>query len=177
MKLDIKNNKQYARLPVKAPDPPQPLLQPVEGAAEDEWVTSPQARAEAVGKMYHVLMGLPEPPPELEDDTMTKLSADELEALITKLWLRRQEYLKGVGADVKTEGEILEGDLKILEVLSSPQNDTEMLDILEELEYLVAQTDNARTVANLNGWPAIVRTLSASTDEVATAGAFFPLAV
>eukprot|EP01048_Picozoa_sp_COSAG05_P006922 COSAG05_NODE_469_length_9505_cov_14.573676_4_plen_276_part_00 len=45
-------------------------------------------------------------------------------------------------------------------------------EILEELEYLVAQTDNARTIANLKGWPAIVRTLSAPTDDVATAGAW-----
>eukprot|EP01048_Picozoa_sp_COSAG05_P006923 COSAG05_NODE_469_length_9505_cov_14.573676_5_plen_185_part_00 len=76
VKLDLKNNKQYARLPVKAPE--QPTLQPVESdvaTAADEYINSPEARAAAVGKMYHILMGLPEPPAELEADTMYALTA------------------------------------------------------------------------------------------------------
>ena len=103
---------------------------------------------------------------------IAKLSKEELEVLIQKAWERRQAHLKDSFADVQTEQEILQTNLKLLAGLSSPEDDEQLGYALEELEYLVAQTDNARTVANLNGWPSIVRGLSAPTESVATASAW-----
>lgn len=113
-----------------------------------------------------------EPPTELVSPEIAKLSKEELEVLIQKAWERRQAHLKETFADVQTEQEILQTNLKLLAGLSSPEDDEQLGYALEELEYLVAQTDNARTVANLNGWPSIVRGLSAPTESVATASAW-----
>lgn len=103
---------------------------------------------------------------------MAKLSQEELDALLKQLWDRRQAHLKETFADVQTEQEILQTNLKLLSGLRSPEDDEQLEFALEELEYLVAQTDNARTVANLEGWPSIVRGLSAPTDAVVTASAW-----
>ena len=74
--------------------------------------------------------------------------------------------------DVETEQELLQGDLQMLKMLKSPADDKRIVELLEELEYLVAQTDNARTIANLDGWGSIVALLTAEigaegqTDDV-----------
>lgn len=113
-----------------------------------------------------------EPPSELESPAIAQLSKEELEDLIQQQWERRQAHLKDTYEDVQTEQEMLSTNLKLLSGLFSPEDDEQLSYALEELEYLVAQTDNARTVANLNGWPSIVRGLSAPTDAVATASAW-----
>ena len=134
---------------------------------------SPEARAETAAKMYHILMGLPEPPAELKSEQLHAMDPLELEALVRKLWARRQEYLhETYEQHAETEQEILEGNLNMLKMLKSPGDDAELLGILDEMEYLVAQTDNARTVANLEGWPTIVDLLGAPTDDVAKAAAW-----
>lgn len=113
-----------------------------------------------------------EPPAELESPGITELTKEELEELIRQQWDRRQAHLKDMFEDVQTEQEMLQTNLKLLSGLSSPEDDEQLGYALEELEYLVAQTDNARTVANLNGWPSIVRGLSAPSDAIVTASAW-----
>ena len=114
-----------------------------------------------------------EPPSELTSPKIADLTQEELERLIQQQWERRQAHLKETFENnVATEQELLQTNLKLLSGLSSPKDDEQLGYALEELEYLVAQSDNARTVANLNGWSSIVRGLSAPTDSVATAAAW-----
>eukprot|EP01047_Picozoa_sp_COSAG01_P034699 COSAG01_NODE_2619_length_7370_cov_8.551506_1_plen_261_part_00 len=175
VKVDLATGKEFARNRPAATTSESGGIEVVEDAAGDLPTEAERAqeRAEAAGKMYHILMGLPEPPPELEAEHLQKLAPAELEALVKKLWVRRQEYLADVQDDsVKTEQEVLQGDLEILKLMESPANDEELGSVLEELEYLVAQTDNAQSVAKLQGWPTIVKFLRAPTDAVAKAAAW-----
>ena len=161
VKLVFESGKQFAR------NRPEPAgIQAEEGPPEDP-AAAAEREAAATAKMYEILLGLPEPPAELLAPETSKLSPEELTELLTKLWNRRQEFLKETYDDsADTEQEILQGNLNLLSMLTSPADDAELSPVLEELEYLAAQTDNARTIQNLKGWPAIAKTLEAPTDHV-----------
>jgi hypothetical protein len=169
-KVELATGKEFAR---KRPPAPAPgVIEEADPGVEEEFVDTAEARAETAAKMFRVLLGLPKPPPELGADKLHSMPPAELEALIAKLWARRQQFLKETYSDTQTEQDILEGHLNMLKLLKSPEHDDDLETILGELEYLVMQTDNARTLANLKGWPTIVRTLNITTDAVATAAAW-----
>ena len=170
LRVELATGKEYARL---KPVPKKQDLQ-LDDASTSQRNETAADRAARVATMYNVLLSLPEPPPELSDQNVTRLTPQQLEDLLKTLWDRRQVYLREAYAEMKTEAELMEGNLAMLSLLSSskPDDRTRMLELLEELEFLVANTDNAHTLDKIQGWPKVIERLNDTDAEVALRAAW-----
>jgi hypothetical protein len=138
-------------------------------------VDDPRASAEL---MESVLMGLPDPEPDLMEAVARRneMSKEEMLALLRRVWDRRQVMLREAMSKMKTEAQQMHG---VLQRLLQAQDGSTVTDpvadrigLLEDLEYHVGKVDNARDFGKMGGLTAMCLLLNDSTPQVRSAAAW-----
>lgn len=127
----------------------------------------------ASSRMATILLGLPEPEIEVEQALSRSMSREEVQALLKKVWDRRQEVLKDAFAHAKTEGSQMQD---LLNQLIQPEQynltTEDMIDILESLEYFVATVHNAEDFHAIGGFNVIISLFNHSNILIRTPAAW-----
>ena len=163
VKMNLKSGKQFARLTGAAAAAPPPLeaVHAAEGAAAAPELSPAQKSAE----MHRILLALPQPPPELGDEAaLRKLTPAQRQELVRRVWKRRQAALASTQENVVTEFDTMK---QLIAHVSAEDAQTHvLLRALEDLEYMVTKTDNARDLHKADGLAPLVLRLRHPEDAV-----------
>ncbi len=123
--------------------------------------------------MERVLYALPQPDPRLPSAAeRAKLSPQEYQALLDKVWAVRQAEIKRAFAAIDDEpGRVSNGTLVLLRAAHEP--DGVVLDALDALELLVQDIDHALHFGNIGGLDACARLIATHSSAAVRAGAAF----
>lgn len=152
-----------------------------EGSEEEEG--SSDALAGAARDQRDILLSLPEPEPELQAAMAAPdaMSPEAMQALVARLWAKRQAELAEAFKGAKTEAQQMQGLLKTLltgqrevaegeDAPSTPSGlltDSERISILQDLEYFVSSMHNAEDFTSMGGLTAAVALLNDTSLDVA----------
>jgi hypothetical protein len=123
--------------------------------------------------MERVLYSLPQPDPRLPSAAeRAKLSPQEYQALLDKVWANRQAEIKRAFEAIDNEpGRVSNGTLLLLRAAHEP--DGVVLDTLDALEWLVQDIDNALHFGNIGGLDACAQLIATHPSAAVRAGAAF----
>ena len=119
-----------------------------------------------------VLLGLPNPDPSLLDAMRSdsKLTREEMEELVKKVWEKRQIEIEKAADEIEVPADMMTSLLLNLENATST---SDMLTILDDLEWLIGDLDNAQDFRKMGGIVPIVRLLNmTSSPKVQTKAAW-----
>jgi hypothetical protein len=143
----------------EAPPPPAPPTPPAPALPAG---LSPQDEVRS-----RVLLSLPEPEPSLVDAVASAVPAEELSALLGRVWEKRQAQIKDAWAAAKSEGQQMAAALGALAGAGgAPLPPGDVAAALEDLEFHVANVHNAEDFAAMGGLGAMVRLLNATAEGV-----------
>jgi hypothetical protein len=124
-------------------------------------------------QMAEALMGLPIPEMELEEAIRRKLPPEELQALIRRVWERRQAELKEAFASAKTEAQQMQELLvRLLEPAAHGLDAQGVAAVLEDLEFFVSTVHNAEDLRGMGGFLPLVQLLNHSDNAIAAGAAW-----
>jgi len=146
------------RVPVKRPVGDEDM--PAESVSEEE----------RAARMREILLALPQPEPDLASAVQGGMSGEELDALVRRVWARRQELLRVAASEAQTEGQLIEGGLAAL--TGAGRDDAALLPALADLEYHVSSAHNAEDFRKLGGFAAAVPLLNSTSGPVRAAAAW-----
>jgi hypothetical protein len=177
LRLDLSSGKRFGRLIAGSPQERKSLhsrAQALRNAAAErlhnEASSPPQGEKEPVEQMKSVLMSLPEPEPDLEQAVRSGVTGEALDAIVRKVWERRQQVLREFSARMQTEGQQMSDELR---VLHDPASSVEAIErALMDLEYHVSSAHNAVDFRNMGGIEALTPFLNSSVGGVRAAAAW-----
>jgi hypothetical protein len=117
----------------------------------------------ASARIADVLLSLPEPEPELESALVSGMPRDQLQALLARVWERRQKVLKEAFASARTEAQQMQELLgRILDPGAHGLSEDDVVETLESLEFFVATVHNAEDFEAMGGLLATTLLLNSS---------------
>jgi len=140
-------------------------------AALEETTTSLSGNEEEgedrVSTMERVLYGLPDVDPRLPDaSARDKMSREEYEAALSKIWKLRQEEIRDSIEAMEDEPALVTNLTLILAEASLDTVQVELLDALVDLEWFVQDLDHAAHFSNIGGLDFCVKLLSHQDSNV-----------
>ncbi|KAA0163930.1 hypothetical protein FNF28_04036 [Cafeteria roenbergensis] len=139
-------------------------------APEEGLPPSPASQRTRLDSMRRILQSLPEPEPDLASALQRGLSTEEVDALVSRVWERRQALLRKLAASTRTEAQQIQ---EILDLTAKPDVDHDRLAAaLTDLEYHVSSAHNAADFRNMGGFTAIVPLLNSTSASVRSAAAW-----
>lgn len=154
----------------------QPLVEPAEPVEPAEAVAAveglEQLPADAA-EMADVLLSLPIPETDLADAIRARLPPEELQAIIRRVWERRQGELKEAFASAKTEAQQMQALLaQLLQPSAHGLAADGVVTILEDLEFFVSTVHNAEDFRGMGGFLPVIQLLNHSDAAVAAAASW-----
>jgi len=124
-----------------------------------------------------ILVGLPQPEPSLLKalSSSSKLSKEELDDLIRKVWQRRQQEIEDAAAKMVSYADVIGKILKELMTLQTTNAEAEagrVVFLLNDLEYHLGDIDNAVDFRQMGGFFPLVKFLNSSSAEIQEAAAW-----
>ena len=110
-----------------------------------------------------VLLGLPNPDPSLLNamKSDSKMTREEIEKLVKKVWEKRQIEIEKAANEIEVPADKM---MSLLRDLDNSTSTGEMLRILDDLEWLIGDLDNAQDFRKMGGLVPIVRLLNMTSS-------------
>ena len=154
------------------------------GSDDEDAAIVPATPEDRAREMQHVLLALPSGSGERTEleaalASPVALSPSEMQALLDRLWERRQAELREVFKSTKNEAQLLQGLLaKLLVPPTTPAAEgpsdltTYRVALLEDMEAFVASVHNAEDFTTMGGIATLAMLLNDTSIEVAATAAW-----
>eukprot|EP00938_MAST-03A_sp_MAST-3A-sp1_P002216 g2216.t1 len=163
-RIDLSTGRKQAKLIASEKKEENGLIQLPPDSIEQSTPSSPIAPGKFNAELAKkVLLGLPNPDPSLLNamKSDSKMTREEIEKLVKKVWEKRQIEIEKAANEIEVPADKM---MSLLRDLDNSTSTGEMLRILDDLEWLIGDLDNAQDFRKMGGLVPIVRLLNMTSS-------------